>query len=239
MSSTARDIVVGALRLLGASASGEALGAAEATDGLSAFNDMLDSWSTEKLLIPNKVREVFALIAGQSAYTIGTGGNFNTSRPTEVENALLQVTSSSPALEIPMKILTKDQYAGILLKTLQSTYPLYLYAEGTFPLETINVWPVPSGADNIVLYSSKQLANLTDINTALSLPPGYNRALRFNLAIELAPEYGKAASAEIVEIASQSKANIKRMNSKKKYLQVDEALRAKPAVWNWMTGEPT
>lgn len=235
---TTLDLITGALRLIGVVASGEALPANEAADALSALNDLLDSWSTQNLLIPNKVREVFPLVAGQQSYTMGTGGNFLTSRPMRIETALIQITSSNPVLEVPLKIITEDEFAGIAIKTLNSTYPLYIYAEGTFPLETVNLWPVPSQSNNLVLYSWKPLANVASLTTVLSLPPGYNRALKHHLAIELAPEYGKTASQDVIGAAQAAIADIKRMNFKPSYLQVDDGLRAVPAVWNWMTGEP-
>lgn len=235
---TGRDLVASALRLIGAVATGETPSANEATDGLAALNLMLDSWSNESLLIPNTVREVFPLTPGKQAYTIGTGGDFVTSRPIAIEQVLIQLSTVSPVLELPMKLLTEEEFAGIILKPLTSTFPLYGYAEGTYPLETLNVWPVPNVANNIVIYSAKALTQLT-LDTATSLPPGYERALKYNLALELAPEYGKTVSDAVVAIAVESKAVLKRKNTKPRYLRVDDALKAKPAVWNWMTGEPT
>lgn len=237
--STARDLLMSSLRLIGVLASGESLSSSEATDGLSALNNLLDSWSTENLLIPNKVREVFPLVPSQASYTMGTAGNFNTTRPMQIEEAFIQLTSSNPVIELPVRILTKEQFASILIKQLSSTLPTDLYAEGTYPLETLNLWPVPSSVNNLVLYSSKPLAELTTLGTALSLPPGYERALRFNLALELSPEYGRAVPDVVALTASDSKANLKRQNAKPKYLRVDDALLARGAVWNWMTGEPT
>lgn len=238
-SPTARDIISGALRLLGVIASGEPLGASEATDGLSSLNDMIDSWSNENLMIPNKVREVFALTGGKQSYTMGTGGDFSSSRSMWIEKVLVQLNSGASTLELPVKILTKDQFAGIILKQTQSTYPLYVYAEGTNPLETLNFWPIPQQANNVVIYSAKALAQLTTLTTALALPPGYSRALRYNLALELASEYGRAVPETVLEIAMASRAVIKRVNTEPQYLQVDNALRANTSTFNWYTGEPT
>jgi hypothetical protein len=61
--------------------------------------------------------------------------------------------------------------------------------------------------------------------------------LRYNLAIELAPEYGKEPSETTLGIAIQSKAKIKRMNSKPLYLKTDSALQTRGHVFNWLTGE--
>jgi hypothetical protein len=220
---TGRDLVTGALRLIGVVASGEALDSAQATDGLSSLNDMIDSWSNDDLLIPAITREVFPLTAGQQTYTIGSGGNFNTARPMTYENAWLQVAGTSPALELPIKIVTEAEFARIPLKGMTSTYPAILYSEDTYPLDNINLWPIPSQSQSLVLYTSKPLANLT-LDTAIALPKGYNRALRYNLAIELAPEYGKTPSEIVAEIAIQSLSEIKRANFKPVYMTCDLAV---------------
>lgn len=236
---TALDLISSSLRLLGVLATGENASASEAKDGLVSLNDLIDSWSTQNLLIPNKVSETFPLVVGQKTYTMGAGGNFNTSRPQRIENALIQFTGNNPVLDMPMKLLNQDEYSSILLKTQESTFPMYLYSDNAYPLTNISVWPVPDAANNIVLYSWKPLASLAALTTSPSLPPGYGRALRYNLAVELAPEYGKQIPPSVEAIAMESKAEIKRMNFAPQYLQVDRALRAKPAVWNWLTGEPT
>lgn len=240
MSLTASGLIASSLRVLGVLANGENPSANEQSDALTALNQLIDTWSTQQLLIPSKIREVFPLVAGQQTYTMGVGGTFNTTRAMKIENALIQLESNSPLIEIPMRILTKEEYASIILKTMESTFPLYLYDDGAYPLNNISVWPVPNaGVNNLVFYSWKPLAEFATITTQVSLPPGYERALKYALALELAPEYGKAISELTMALAVDSKADIKRMNYRPHYLQVDQELRAKPAVWNWMTGEPT
>lgn len=234
---TALDLITRSFSLIGSLASGESLGATEATDGLNSLNDMLDSWSTQNLLIFNKVREVFPLVASQQTYTMGVGGNFNTSRPQKIEQALIQLTGNMPVLELPMEIMNQAQFAGITLKTLPSTFPLYLYSDNAYPTTNISVWPIPTTVNNLVFYSWKPLADIAAISATLSLPPGYARALRYNLALELAPEYGRSISDVVAAIAQESKAEIKRMNWRPDYLRVDDTLRSKPAVWNYRTGE--
>lgn len=233
---TGLDLVSGSLRVLGVLATNEQPTAAEANNALQSLNDMIDSWSNERLTIYSIVREVFALVGGQQTYTFGSGGNFNSARPVLIENALLQLPGSNPIVEIPVDILNKDQYSGALIKTLMSAFPLCLYNDDSFPLANINVYPVPSAACNLVLYSAKPLTQIASLTTTIILPPGYQRAIKYNLVIDLAPEYGRPVKPEVVEIANSSKASIKRRNSKTLYLQVDDALRPRPAVFNWYTG---
>jgi hypothetical protein len=223
---TGRDLIGSSMRLIGALASGESPSAAEATDGLSALNSLLDSLSTEELMIPNKVREVFALTPAQAAYTMGTGGAFNTSRPQAIEEAALLFDTS----EIPVKVIGKEEYASIVLKSVQSTIPAYVYPDGAYPLTTLTLWPVPSIAYSLVLYSWKPLSQVT-LNGTVSLPPGGERMLKYLLAIEMSPEYGKALTPDLVALANEAKASFKRMNYRPRYLRTDDALTGQAGGW--------
>jgi hypothetical protein len=234
---TARDLIAGSMRLIGVLATGETPSAAEQADALSALNDMLQSWSTENLFIPNVVRESFSLVAGQQAYTMGTGGNFSTTRPVDIDQAFIQDPGSNPISELPVRILTESEWAAIQVKGTQSTYPTQLYPEGTYPLETLNLWPVPSQTCTLVLYTKKLLTGTLVAGDTLSLPPGYSRALRYALALEIAPEYGRTPSDLIVATAAKAVENIKSKNIKPHYLAVDEALVSKHSGFNWITGE--
>jgi hypothetical protein len=238
---TASQIITRALQLIGVLASGESLGATDGADALVTLNNMIDSWSNEQLLIPAIIREVFPLVVGQQTYAMGPAGtgttpDFITSRPQRIENALLQYSSVSPVMEIPMQMLNQDEYANVLIKSLSSTIPLNLYVDGSYPLNNLNVWPVPQVAYNIVLYSWKPLANIASLTTAVTVPPGYLEAIEYSLAIRLASPYGKQVPEVVAAVATDSKATIKRMNIRPVYLRVDKAIVSRPAVWDWRTG---
>lgn len=232
---TVRDLIESSLRLIGAVASNETPTASELSDGLETLNDMLDSWSTESLLIPNKVREEFDLVPSQQIYTFGTGGNFNTARPLMIENAGLIVNNGDP-FETPIRIFNKDEWARITLKSLSSELPQGIYPEDAYPLMNVNMWPIPSVAYKLATYSWKPLTSYSTVNDTLSLRPGYKKALRYNLAVELAPEFGRPISQTILNEAGKSKGNVERMNSRPIYLDVDPALQPFRRVFNIFTG---
>lgn len=230
--STVRDLVNGALKDLGVLAAGETASADVAEDARLLLNDLLGSWSTDNLTIYQRTPEEFPLVAGQSSYTIGTGGNFNTARPIEVESA----NYKSAGREYPITIFTPKEWSEISDKSRGSSLPQGIFLLGTYPLDTILIYPVPDGTASLVLYTLKPLTTFATINTTFSLPEGYPRALRTNLAVELAPSYGREPSSTLMSAAMDSKAGIKRKNIKTNLLKVDAALLTNGNRFNFLRG---
>lgn len=231
---TVRDIIKSSMRKIGAIASGETPSAEEMTDGMSALNSMLGSWSNESLMVPTRVRETFSLVGSQSSYSMGSGGDFDTDRPIKIEQAGIIISGGS---EHPVRIITKEEYAKVTLKTTGSDIPLYLYPEYTSPSVTLILWPVPSAANSIAIYSWKALTTYSNLSTSLILAPGYEEAITWNLAVKLAPEYGLPVNADVRMEAMESKAWIKRTNAKPFYLQVDKAAQQRHRSYNILSGE--
>lgn len=235
---TARELITSAMRLSGILAQGEVPSSNEANDALSSLNDMIDTWSNEQLLIPAKAYETFPLVVGQQTYLMGSGASdFNTTRPQFIEDINFQQVSSNPPYELPIKILNQNQWASITTKTLTSNFPTKMWPQYTYPHATLRFWPIPNISVNVVIWSWKTLSTLTTLDTALSVPPGYNKALRYNLAVELGPEYGKSLDPIIIAHATESKAVLKRMNSRVDLLGVDSGLLQQKSSFNWYTGE--
>lgn len=235
--SVAQDLINGAFRLIGILGEGESPSAQQSNDALTTLNALVDSYSNESLMIYTKAKEQFNLVAGQQVFTFGTGGDFSSPRPQMIENALIVAPQGAPNPELQMEILNKDEYASIILKATTSTIPLYIYNDGAYPLSNIYLWPVPSVVTPIIFYSWKPLTTLSTLSSTVSLPPGYERMLKFNLAVDLGPEYGVQPREDIVAIAMQSKAAIKRMNNKPLYLDTDPFLSDQRRAWNWRTGD--
>lgn len=236
MSTTGLNLITAALRKINVLAEGEAPSAAQSNDALSALNDMIDSWSNENLMIINSLREPFTLTIGQKSYTIGTGGNFNTARPMEISSALLQIDDTNPTMELGIEILNLDQYNAIPLKDTQSSLPRKLYYDNAYPLGNISLYPVPDTARSIVICSTKPLAEFSSLSGTVDLAPGFSRAIIYNLAIDLAPEYGKAVSQEVLGVAIQAKSSVKRRSTKILVMAQDPAVVRKGVAYNIYTG---
>lgn len=178
---TAREIISRAQRLTGAVSPGDALPEAHYQDDLIALNAMIDGWNTQSNFIVT-VNEVVANVSAQSA-TVGTGQTFNTVRPTRIENGAYARING---VDYPLEQIDREQYEGITLKTVSSTFPQYLYYDKN--TDTARVWfyPVPAGAVEIHLPCAVYLTQFADLDTDYALVPGYLKALQYSLAEEIA-----------------------------------------------------
>lgn len=205
---TALDIIKGSLRLIGVVHKSEPLTADEAQDGLERLNEMIESWSNDSLLVFARSWVNFPLVGNVGEYTIGTGQDFNTPRPSQIISAYMTVGGSD--ISYPLVPITDDQYAlEITQKNIQSNIPTYYNYDNGFPVGKIRLWCVPSAAGTIYLQNESQVASFPDLTTVIDLPPGWLKALRYNLAVELAPEYDVKPSSLVMSGAAESKGILK------------------------------
>lgn len=202
---TAAQIINRALRLIGVLASGETPSANEQSDALMALNAMLDAWRNESLMV-YALRDETLTLTGASSYTIGTGGNLNTTRPVKIEGAYQRVSN----IDYPIHIADKREYDRIADKTTQSQITDWLYYEPSYPLGKLFMYPVPtSGVLHIATWVPLTSFAASD---TVALPPGYEELITYQLAPRLAPEYGKQVPVEILAIGKAAKDDIKRVN---------------------------
>lgn len=218
---TATDIVRDALKLLGVLAAGESLGANDSADGLRSLNLLLGTWANERLLVHGTRRATYTLTASLSPHTIGTGGTFNTTRPNRIDRA--GIIAAGLTEERPLRILTDAQYAEIGNKAETTQTPDSLWVEETFPTSKLWLWPVPTTAATLVLYTWSRISAFAASDT-VSLPDGYEDALIHALAMRIAPMYGVEPSALLVSNANIAVAAIQRTNSPEVVSQIDSAL---------------
>lgn len=201
---TGRDIINSTLRKIGFFKS-ETPDADEINDALEALNQMIASWSNNGLLIYARVTENFTLTPNTAEYTIGSGADFNTDRPIHLVTAYIR----NGGIDYDMSIIDDTVYANIPQKSTGSNIPRFINYDYAFPQGTLKLYPTPTAAYDIYLVSEKELSAFT-LDGIVSLPPGWERAIIYNLAIELSPEYGQPIAPEVAKIANESLASIKR-----------------------------
>lgn len=212
---TANDLITRAMRALGCLGRTEVPSASEASDALTAFNAMLDSWSNEALASYVLGQISFPLVIGQQSYTIGPAlANITADRPLSIQDAFIRDSSN---LDYPMRIIPRDIWNDIGAKNISSQIPDTIFYDTTYPLGTIYVFPIPLIGYSCYIYSSTNQVTFAGLTTVLAMPVGYERAYVLNLAVELMSagfpvllnDIGRQA---LIKNASDSKANIKSTN---------------------------
>ena len=232
---TAGDIINGSLRLLGVLAEGEVPSAETSQDALRAMDQMIDSWNTERLSVFSTQDQVFTWPAGVLSRTLGPTGDFVGLRPVLLNDATY-FRDPSTGISYGIKFINQQQYDGIAVKTVTSTFPQVIFTNMTFPDIEMFVYPRPTRALEWHFISVRELTEPATLATELTFPPGYLRAFRYNLACELAPEFGVEPSPQVQRIAMSSKRNLKRINNPNDIMSMPYSLVATRQRFNIFAG---
>jgi hypothetical protein len=231
---TAGDQINRALRLLGILAEGETPSAAMSQDALMAMQQMIESWNTERLSVFCTQDQVFTWPSGLISRTLGPSGDFVGLRPVLLDDATYFRAPNNVSYGI--KFINQQQYNGIAVKTVTSTYPQVIFVNMTYPDVEMFVYPRPTQDLEWHFVSVQELDNPATLGTNLFFPPGYLRAFAYNLAMEIAPEFGVEPSPQVQRIAMTSKRNLKRINNPDDIMSLPYALVSNRQRFNIFSG---
>ncbi len=216
---TALDLITGAFQAARVYAPGEVLLASDAAQGFTLLNQLFDSWSNESLTCYAIAEQSFVPSVGITSYTIGLGppaGVIALQRPIRLITgpgaAYLMDTNNN---RYPVRVVAQDEWNLIWnLVSVTSNLPDTIFYDPQFPLGVINIFPQPNTTDVRMFFDSYlQLTDFADMNAAVQLPPGYERAIQQNLALELEPYYPTSIITQLLNRqAAESKGNVKRSN---------------------------
>lgn len=208
--STAQTLINRSLRLLGVIATGETPAAAETSDALVALNAMISGWRNDKLMVYALTNQAVTLINGTAAYTIGATGGTVATAPVEVISAFVRQSD----VDYDLRKLTDSEYQSKASKSITSDIPSEFLFTNTYPNSTVTLYPVPTVANTMYLRVRTPVTEFATAATTVSLPPGWEDAIAFNLAVSLYPEYPAIPlNPVVVERAKTTLAGIKRLNS--------------------------
>jgi hypothetical protein len=221
------------MRKIGVLAFGEPLPANEGDDALDVFRQMVDAWTLETLLIPVVGVVTHQLIAGVSEYTIGIyptdpipDTHIETARPEKILASYIRDTAGT---DFHLRITEVKTYSLISRKTTEAR-PSRMYVRGGWPLNTILFDTTPYADETLrleVIQPLSEILPLLSLTEEINLPPGYEEALVYNLAMKLSSEWGKDVKSEVAATAVAGKKLIKRSNYRDVVLRVDRALSDK------------
>jgi hypothetical protein len=232
---TAGDQINRSLRLLGVLAEGETPSASVSQDALMALNQMIDSWNTERLSTFVTQDQTFLWPAGFISRTLGPSGDFVGLRPILMDDATYY-RDPGTNVSFGIKFINQQQYDGIAVKTVTSTYPQVCWVNMGFPDITLTIYPKPTRELEWHFISVQELDRPADLSTVMYYPPGYLRAFTYNLAMEFAPEFGVEPSPQVSRIAMTSKRNLKRINNPDDVMSMPYAIVATRQRFNIYAG---
>jgi hypothetical protein len=226
---TAADICQSALEDLGVLGTGQTMASGDLDICFKALNQLMDQYAAERLMIYTVTGTTWTIAANDGTYSVGAtapAGNVIIARPTYISHVNYRNTSTSPVLELPLKLLTDDEWANTPLKTLTSVLPIAAYYNPTYPLGTLNLWPVPTSTTlQGVLYAPQQSGRFTATSDTISLPAGYERFLVKSLALDVAAKFGAVPSPAIQEAYRQAKMVVKASNSRQMDMGFDAMVK--------------
>jgi len=222
---TVLEHITGALRLIGVVAGGEQPAPEDADDAMVAFNQWLDSLSIQGVICHSVQDQVITWPAGEASRTFGpSAADIAGIRPVSILPSTYYVDGN---VDDALAIISEEDYAAASIKSL-SAPPTALHCNYTSPNVTLYLYPVPSEDITIHLKSVIELIQATSLNDDIVVPPGFLRAFRYGLAVELAPEFETEPSPTVQRAAMQSMKWVKRMNmnnSRSNRLQLPVELR--------------
>ena len=232
---SAGEIINGSLRLIGALAEGEVPSAETSADALMAMNQMIDSWNTERLMIYNTIDQIFTWPSDEITQTLGPTGDFVGLRPVALDDSTYY-RDASTGVSFGIKFINQQQYDGIAVKTVTSTYPQVMWINMEYPDIAMTIYPKPTRALEWHFVSVQELTQPATLATELAFPPGYLRAFRYNLAREIAAEFGIEPPRTVSQIANVSKRNLKSQNNPGDIMSIPYAIMVSRQRFNIYAG---
>jgi len=188
---TRDDIIKRALRLVGAISQGQTPSSAVISESSFALEGLIKALEAEGMPIWAITSVSIPLTAGVNSYPIGVGQTVNTSKPLKVYQAFNHNSSSN--IDIPMRILTQQEY-NMLGNKISSGNPIQIYYQPLRDYGVLHVFPTPSSTDvtnnSVVIYYQRPFEDAGSSTDNQDFPQEWYDVLSYGLATRLAPEYG-------------------------------------------------
>lgn len=178
-SMTARDMVTQAMREITVIAAGENPSAEEMADGIVRLNSMLKAWAAKGLNLWRDTAGTVTIVPGQASVAIP--GALSVSSVSVV----LDPTNSRPLAQ-----WEADQYGDLPNKNTAGDPVAYSLVQSTAGL-TMRLWPVSTRATVIQYSYARITADVVNASDPVDVPQMFQEAVWKNLAVKLAPTFGK------------------------------------------------
>jgi hypothetical protein len=239
------DLVTDALSEINALTPGQPIDAGDMSLGIQRVINFLDSMTARPLMSFVKLLNAYTFGSTKQTYTIGPSGDFVTNRPQEILGADIVDNAVSPTIFIPVRIVDADEYESIRVLNIQSSIPVILWYQPTFPNGTINMWPQPASPSFQlrIQVNSPFGQGAVDVGTTIVTPPGGYEAIMYSVAERLCNPFGKTGPIvqDLQERARKAIALFVSVNAESPKLAMDSQISSASGpvrpYFNWLTGD--
>lgn len=237
---TAADIVTAACKDAMVLGVGEVLAGDISDDVLAKLNRILDNWNADQRFCYAERFDQFTITPNHNPHTLGpSGADFTYAvRPVNLDAASVVDTSVSPNVQIQIRLKDWQWYSRQSVPGVTATYEVAAYYQPDWPNGSLYLWPIPTTAYKIELWTKTLLAQLKLTDT-FSLPPGYWDAITLTLAEDIAPMYEQTPNPFLIQKAADARRRVFGNNVViPKLATRDSGMPSGPAGsrWNYQTG---
>lgn len=233
---TVQQVCTNALYEINVVAPGEMPDPLELAFVLDKFNQIVDSWNTQKvyifasdLLSANPTTGVpFLLVPGLAPHTIGPSWagapTYETiaERPVRLKNVNILLNNVVPVVRFPLQERDKDWWATNRLQPIQTSLPTDFYYRPDWPLGSIFFWPVPNFAYGAEFEIETIIQGASKLATTFAAPPGYELAITLTLAELLCPAFEKQMNPVLMNAAMMARRAVQGLNAGPPRINLDD-----------------
>lgn len=228
---TALEIIESAMGKLGLIGPGDTVAPEDSDVCLNRLNTLVDSWENENLFAYTTTDTTFTLPANTTSRTIGPAMEINVARPVKIlRGSFVRVDS----IDYRLTPVSEAEYNDISLKSSVGTLtPSVCFYDGGVPTGIVYFWPMAATSVEVHLITPESGGTAASLSTEYVFPPGYQRALEYNLAVEIAPDFDQEPTRMLMGAAANSKRALKRTNSRIPQLdmeQITSSNRGRPLI---------
>lgn len=179
------------------------ISAVQYANALETLNFIMSGWQALGMQIWCRKTGSKSLTANQGIYTVGAAGaDILINRPMDIMQAWMTDTTSTPNVDIPVGIIGQQEYLSLSSKLSTGT-PTQLFYDpeydgasnkGANAKGKLYLWPYPdanaAAFKTLKFLYQRPLEDFDATSDDIDMPQEWFNALRLQLALSIAPEYG-------------------------------------------------
>lgn len=187
---TRADIIKSALRKAGALGDWESPTSEQTTAAALALQMLVKAWQVQGMPVwVIKEQSIPSTNLAGGTVNIGLGQTINVAKPLKVLQAFLRRDD----LDTPLDIWDRWNYNTLVNHSIEGT-PTIIYYQPLLTYGTLHCYPLPDAATqtatSVVIHYQAMFEDMDSDSNDLSFPPEWTKAVTYQLAVDLAPEYG-------------------------------------------------